>query len=318
MSDHHHQESAETATWDAISLDRRLVFSILLNALIVVVQLIGGMLSGSLALLSDAVHNASDVAALTAALIARRLSRRPPTPSHTYGLRRIELVVALANGATLLVASTLIVREAVRRFAAPEPVRADMMLFVAAIGLVANLVSVLLLRGHGHSDLNMRAAFLHLLQDTGSSLVVVLAAVLVLSGWEGALLADPIASLVVAVAVLFSGWQLLKATLNVLLEATPPGMDLEELQRQFEAAFPDMTLHHLHVWQVVPGRIYLTSHVRLSDRSLAEAETACQAAAEWLEHEWGIAHATLQPEVEVCEDDSLIRGSDKPKPSPPD
>ena len=98
MSDHHHQESAETATWHAISLDRRLVFSILLNALIVVVQVVGGMLSGSLALLSDAVHNASDVAALTAALLARKLSRRPPTPSHTYGLRRIELVVALEIG----------------------------------------------------------------------------------------------------------------------------------------------------------------------------------------------------------------------------
>ena len=151
------------------SLDRNLSLSIGLNALIVAVEVAGGLLSGSLALLSDALHNLSDVAALALALAARKLGRRPNSSKHTYGLGRLEVLAAFLNSATLLIVSTLICREAIVRLLHPEPIRGGIMLTVAVIGLVANLASVFLLKGHDHGDLNMRSAFLHLVQDTLSS-----------------------------------------------------------------------------------------------------------------------------------------------------
>ena len=153
-------------THDAKPLEARLLGAIALNALIVVAEIAGGLVSGSLALLSDAIHNLSDVAALVIAFVARRLGRRPPSHRHTYGLGRVEVMAALFNSATILVVGTLIIRSAVARLLAPTPVLGGVMLAVASVGLAANLFSVLLLKGHSHGDLNMRAAVLHLLQDT--------------------------------------------------------------------------------------------------------------------------------------------------------
>ena len=174
---------------DAKPLEARLLGAIALNALIVVAEIAGGLVSGSLALLSDAIHNLSDVAALIIAFVARRLGRRPPSHRHTYGLGRVEVMAALFNSATILVVGTLIIRSAVTRLLHPTPVLGGVMLAVASVGLAANLFSVLLLKGHSHGDLNMRAAVLHLLQDTLSSVAVVVAALL--SGWRVRIVPGP-------------------------------------------------------------------------------------------------------------------------------
>ncbi len=302
MHDHSH-DANKSSSFDG-SLNRKLAFSIAMNTLIVVVEIAGGILSGSLSLLSDAMHNLSDVAALTLALVARILGRRPPSLKHTYGLGRLEVLAAMLNSATLLVVATLICREAVQRLFHPEPVKGGIMFVVALISLLANLASVLLLKSHDHLDLNMRGVFLHLMQDTLSSVVVALAAVF--SRWRFGPYLDPAASILVIVLILRSSWGLLRDTTRILLEGTPPGLDLEALQRDIQIAFAVRDLHHVHVWELSSGYRLLTAHVRLGDMPLCEVESLLQKIREHLAHEWSVDHATLEPEINGCASGSLI------------
>ena len=307
---HHHHDMAEGAV-DHRSMDRRLSFSILLNGVIVVAEVVGGFLSGSLSLLSDALHNLTDVGALALALLARRLGRRPPSVRHTYGLGRVEVLSALLNGATILVVGTLVCREAVIRILHPEPVAAGLMLAVASIGLLANLASVFLLKSHGHDDLNMRGAFLHLLQDTLSSVVVVLAALL--SDWRYGIYLDPIASILVIAMIVRSSWTLLNESLQVLLEATPTGLDLEALRTDIQKEIPGVDLHHVHVWEVRPGRRMMTAHVQVADHPLSEVDHVLKNIHARLEERWKIAHAVLEPEFGGCGSNELLGDHSKCK-----
>lgn len=275
-------------------LDRRLGWSIGLNALIVVAEFVGGFMSGSLALLSDAMHNLSDVAALVIALAARKLGRRPPTAKHSFGLGRLEVIAALVNGATILIVSTLICREAILRLLHPEPVHGTLMLVVALIGLGANLASMLLLKNHAHGDLNMRGAFLHLLQDTLSSVVVVAAALL--SGSRYGLYLDPIASLLVVAFILRGSWGLLREALGILLEATPAGLDIEALRADVQARFVVKEFAHVHAWELAGGQRMLTAEVQLAEMPLADVEALLSAMRTHLRERWSITHTTL----EVC------------------
>jgi cobalt-zinc-cadmium efflux system protein len=301
---HDHDHSHEPASAESPSLDRNLSISIGLNALIVVVEAAGGLLSGSLALLSDALHNLSDVAALALALMARKLGRRPNSPKHTYGLGRLEVLAAFINSATLLIVSTLICREAIVRLMHPEPIRGGIMLTVAVIGLIANLASVFLLKGHHHDDLNMRSAFLHLAQDAVASALVVVAAFF--SGWKYGAWLDPVVSILVLLLILRSGWSLLRDSVRILLEGTPPGLDLAALQRDVQEHFPVRDLHHVHVWELNAGRRALSAHVRMAAMPLAEAETLLSQIRGHLAHDWAIEHATLEPEVNGCGSNDLI------------
>ena len=300
----HHPHSHELSSGADGSLNRNLSVSIALNALIVVMEIAGGLLSGSLSLLSDAMHNLSDVAALALALVARILGRRPSSLRHTYGLGRLEVLAALLNSATLLVVSTLICREAIQRLFHPEPVKGGLMLIVAVVGLLANLVSMLLLKGHSHSDLNMRGAFLHLVQDTVSSVVVVVAALL--SSWRFGPYLDPAASILVILLILRSSWGLLRDTTRILLEGTPPGLDLEALQQDVQSTFSVRDLHHVHVWELGSGYRLLTAHVRLAEIPLCEAELLLKEIREHLARRWSVDHATLEPEINGCVSTALI------------
>lgn len=303
MSDHHHHEVADEGIDDR-SMDRRLSFSIILNGVIVVAEVIGGLLSGSLSLLSDALHNLTDVAALVLALIARRLGRRPPSSRHTYGLGRVEVISALANSVTILVVGTLVCRAAILRFLHPESVSSGLMLVVASIGLAANLASVFLLKGHGHDDLNMRGAFLHLLQDTLSSVVVVLAALF--SGWRYGVYLDPLASILVIAMIVRSSWALLNESLHVLLESTPAGLDLGALRSDIQKTVPGSDLHHVHVWEVRPGKRMMTAHVQLDDRPLSEVDALLKRVHARLAERWHIDHAVLEPEFKGCGSNELL------------
>lgn len=301
--DHNHSHAQSPGENPAV-LDRKLLWSTGLNALIVVVEVAGGLVSGSLALLSDALHNLSDVAALAIALVARKLGRRPNSAKHTYGLGRLEVLAAFLNSATLLIVSTLICREAIVRLLHPEPIRGGIMLTVAVVGLLANLASVFLLKGHHHGDLNMRSAFLHLVQDTLSSVAVVLAALF--AGWKYGPYLDPVVSILVVLLILRSGWGLLRDSVRILLEGTPSGLDLAALQRDVQEHFPVRGLHHVHVWELNAGRRVLSAHVRLAAMPLAEAETLLGRMREHLAHDWAIEHATLEPEVNGCGSNELI------------
>lgn len=305
MSTHTHSDVS--ARGENPSLDRNLAFSIGLNAVIVIAEFVGGLASGSLALLSDAMHNLSDVVALGLALAARKLSRKANSTKHTYGLGRLEVLAAFLNSATLLVVSAFICREAVLRLLHPEPIRGGIMLAVATVGLGANLFSVFLLKGHAHGDLNMRSAFLHLVQDSVSSVAVVVAALFATSRFGVYL--DPVVSILVAVMILHSGWGLLRDSVRILLEGTPPGVDLIALQRDVQDRFPVLDLHHVHVWELNAGRRALSAHVLLNDMTLSEVELLLGRIREHLAHEWNIEHVTLEPEVNGCGSSALIATS---------
>lgn len=280
------------------NMDRRLFWSVILNLAITAAEVVGGFLSGSLALLADALHNLSDVVALALALLARRVGRRPPSASHTYGLKRVEVLSALVNALALFAITGFIAREALLRLLNPQPVKAGLMLGVALVALAANLASVALLRRHRAEDLNVKSAFLHLLQDALASLAVVLAA---LFSWTrmGPYL-DPVASLIVGVAVLYSALSIVWESMGMLVEGVPRGLDLQELVGETEAAFVPLRLHHLHVWEVGPGQRVLTAHVSVPEMGVAECEGMFQRMRMYLHDRWAIEHATLEAEVNGC------------------
>lgn len=209
-------------------------------------------------------------------------------------IRRETIAIPIPAATAFLIASGL----------AREPIRGGIMLTVAVIGLIANLASVFLLRGHHHGDLNMRSAFLHLLQDAVASALVVVAAIF--SGWKYGPYLDPAVSILVLLLILRSGWGLLRDSVRILLEGTPSGLDLTALQRDIQEHFLVRDLHHVHVWEVNAGRRVLSAHVRLAEMPLAEAEALLKRIREHLAHAWAIEHATLEPEVNGCGSTDLI------------
>ncbi len=287
------------------AMDRNLWASAALNVLITLAEAVGGLLSGSLALLSDAAHNLSDVAAVVVALAARRLSRRPPTTRRTYGFKRAEVMAALANAVVLIGVTVLIAREALLRLLHPEPVAQGVMLAVALAALLGNLGSVLLLRRHEKGDVNVRSAFLHMAQDALASMAVVVAALLA-STVVGPYV-DPVAALLVGLAVLRSAFSLAGETIATLLEGAPRDTDLEALTRSVGETFGPFQLHHVHLWENGPGQRLLTAHVTVGEAMDGKAIAALLTGIRGLLHEeWGVTHATLEPEVVQCESPTLL------------
>jgi cobalt-zinc-cadmium efflux system protein len=286
-------------------LDRRLWATIALNVGITAAEAVGGALSGSLSLLSDAAHNLSDVVAVALAVWARRLGRRPPTARHTYGLKRVEVVAALVNAVLLLAATVLIGREAVLRLAHPAPVSRGIMLGVGLVALVANSASVLLLRDHDEGDVNVRGAFLHLAQDALASLAVVVAAAF--ADTAAGPYVDSVAALVVGAVVLRSSVTLAWQTLSTILEGAPRGVDVSEIAEEVRRAFPPAGLHHVHVWEIGPAQRLLTAHVALGQEMDGRAiEVFLGRIRAFLHDGWGIEHATLEPEIVGCDSPELL------------
>ena len=280
------------------SLDARLWAGVGLNVLITAVEVVGGTASGSLALLSDALHNASDVGALLLAIAARALGRKAPTGRFSYGFRRFEVLAALVNAAILVGLAVLIGREAVGRLRNPAAVDGHAMLAVALVAFVANAAAVLLLHRHEAHDLNVRSAFLHLLQDALASLAVVGAALL--SGTRAGPWIDPAVSLLIGVAVVASAGRLIRASLRILIEAAPSGLDVEAMVSALDEVFAPARFHHVHAWTVGPGDVVLTAHVKLACETLGEVETQLAAIRRVLAERWDIHHATLEPEWKHC------------------
>jgi cobalt-zinc-cadmium efflux system protein len=256
------------------------------------VEIVGGLLTGSLALLADAVHMLSDNLALALALFAVWLAGRPSTPERSYGYQRAEILAALANGAILVVLAIWIFIEAWGRLTDPPDVLAGWMAVVAAVGLAVNLVAAAILTRAGHDTLNMRAALRHVIADAiGSAGVLVAALVILLTGWR---YADPLAGALIAVAVLASSWSVLRDSVNILLEGAPKGIDPRELGRRLAEAPGVVEVHDLHVWTITSGFPSLSAHV------LVARDDDCHARRRELEElllrEYGIEHTTLQVE----------------------
>ena len=295
---HHHHET------ESGNLDRRLWASAALNLGITLVELIGGLWAGSLALLADAAHNLTDVGALGLAIFARRFGRRPPTPRHTYGLKRAEVVAALINAAALIAISALIGREAVSRLLHPAPVHGSIMLVSALVALLGNVASVLLLRTHSTEDINVRSAFLHLAQDALASLAVVVAALFARTA--AGRYVDPAAAILIGIVVLRSAISIVWESLHTLLEAAPAGVDVEQVAGEVARRFTGVRLHHVHAWEVGPGQRVLTAHMKVGAATLLEAEAIAADVRSFLHQEWGITHATLEAEANGCGREELL------------
>jgi cobalt-zinc-cadmium efflux system protein len=269
---------------------RTLGFVLALTASITVVELIGGLLTGSLALLADAVHMLSDNVAISLALVALWLAARPSTPERSFGYQRAEILAALVNGAVLVALAIWIFVEAYGRFGDPPDILGGWMLAVAAAGLAGNLAAASLLTRAAHSSLNMRAVLRHVLADAaGSAGVVVAALVVVTTGWR---YADPVAGVMIAVLVLASSFSVLRESVHILLEGTPRGIDARELAARLTRVPGVVDVHDLHVWTITSGFTALAAHV------LVQPGNDCHARRReletLLEREYGIEHTTLQ------------------------
>ena len=290
MHTHPHQRSAPASgpRWR-----RSLATTLALSAAYMVAEVVGGLVANSLALLADAGHMLTDVAALGLSLFAMWAAQRPVTRERTYGYHRLEILAALINGATSITIAILILVEAVRRWRNPPAVAGGLMLLIACGGLVVNLVALRLLRGGRRENLNVRGAWLHVLADAlGSVQVIVAGALIAAFGWRWA---DPTASVLIAILVAYSSWGLLRDAVGVLMEGTPGGLDVDEVGNAIMATPGVRALHDLHVWTITSGFVALSAHVVV--------EPDCPDDVLWhirtvLRERFDITHSTIQVERE--------------------
>ena len=288
---------------DRAAQRRRLAITCALASSYLVAEVIGGLWTGSLALLADAGHMLSDVAALALSLFALWLSDRPAPAARTFGYRRIEILAALANGTTLVVVAIFIVMEALERFEAPQPIMGLPMLAIAAGGLLVNLIGLWVLHGGKDDSLNVRGAWLHVASDALGSVGAMLAGGLVWAfGWY---VADPIASVVIAGLVLNASWSLLRETVDILLEAAPDHLEVGEVEEELAAVDGVGEVHDLHIWTITSGMTSLSCHVHLE--GVVDHHLVLTSLQQMLRERFAIHHVTIQLEpegfeeqVEVC------------------
>lgn len=263
------------------------------------VEVVGGLLSGSLALLADAGHMLTDAASLGLAWGASRAARRPADALRTYGYHRVQILAALINGMAFILLVVWIGYEAVQRLFEPVEVLGGMMLVVAVLGLLVNIIAFWILHGGSQHDLNLRGAVVHVLGDLLGSVAAIVAAGVIL--WTGWMPIDPLLSLLVALLILRSAWFVVKQSAHILLEGTPEDVDVELLRQEITDSVPEVKdVHHVHVWSLTPERPLLTMHVSV------EGEVDCVRALpqvkEILRQRFGITHSTIQVEPGRCVD----------------
>ncbi|MDA1082013.1 MAG: cation diffusion facilitator family transporter [Gemmatimonadetes bacterium] len=271
--------------------------ALIITSIFLVAEVVGGLVSNSLALLADAGHMFTDVGALAFSLFVAWLARQPATPKRTYGYLRFEILAALLNGAGLLAVSAAIIWEAVGRLRNPEPVETGVMLAVAVGGLVVNVIAARLLHGSASHSLNVRGAYLHVISDLLGSVAAIAAAILMrYFGWS---LADPIASILMTALIVRGAWKLVRESVDILLESTPAHIEVGDVRQALEAVPGVESVHDLHVWTLTSGVVAMSAHALVLDasqnqRSL-EAMTARAA-------ELGIRHTTIQIENHALAD----------------
>ena len=266
-----------------------------------VAELVGGVLSHSLALLADAGHMLSDVAALGLSLFAAWISRRPATPARSYGYHRTEILAALANAATLIAISLWVVIEAWHRLHEPHPVAGRLVMVIAAGGFLINIAGMWVLSGGRHDNLNVRGAWLHVATDALGNIGTVLAGALV--AFTGLLWADPAASVLIALLVCWSSWALLRESVDVLMEGTPAGIDPDTVRDALCRVAGVQAVHDLHIWSITSSQVSMSAHVAVNgDRPDREVlPELCSA----LRDGFSITHVTLQLEAECAAVDAL-------------
>ncbi|MDI9604405.1 MAG: cation diffusion facilitator family transporter [Bacteroidota bacterium] len=297
---HHHQSHTENLR------GKKLLWVTLLNFSISVVQVVGGIVSNSLSLISDAIHNLGDTSAIFIAFVAGKHAAKKPDDQKTFGYKRAEILAALFNGVVLIAICIFLFVEAYKRFINPQPIKGGVMLTVAVFGLLANLISVLMLQKEKSRNLNVRAAYLHLLGDTLSSVAVIAGGIAIIV-WDVYWI-DPLVTVAVGVYITYHTWGVVRQTVDILMQATPRHIDIQKIKQEVETLPQVDNLHHLHVWQMDDEQVHLEAHLNISrDLPLSEAQTVRHDVENLLKDKFGIGHITLQIEYKGCEDnDELI------------
>lgn len=279
--------------------ERRLVIAAGLTIVIFAIEVAGGLISNSLALLSDAGHAFIDVLALLLGWFGVRQAERASTPRMTYGYHRVGVLIAIVNALTLVVIVGGILYEAYRRFQAPPPVQGISMLVVAAIGLGVNISVIFMLKAHQKENLTVRSAFFHVLGDTVSSIGVVIGGVII--SFTGLLWVDPAISLFIAFIIALSAWGILREGLAIFLEASPKNINMNSLVEDLSSIPEVKGIHDLHVWSITPGLSALTCHVLIEDLPASRMMLMQRQISDLLLTKFNIQHTTIQFECEACD-----------------
>ena len=276
-----------------------LLIALSITVLMMIAEVIGGLLSNSLALLSDAGHMLIDNISLVLSFFAMKFATMPATDKKTFGFYRLEILAALINGVTLVLISLYIIYEAYFRIVHPQPVQGTLMLVVAVIGLVANMIGAAVLMKHRHTNLNIHGAFLHILGDAAVSVGVIIGGiVIVYTGWY---LIDPILSILISCVIIYGAWQLLKESVNILLESAPSHLNIEAVAAEIATIKGVREAYHIHLWTLTSGVYALSAHVLIDDQPVSGSKELIDEIRSMLTQKFNIRHSTLQLECERCE-----------------
>ena len=276
-----------------------------LNFVIAVAEIVGGLISGSLALLSDAIHSFSDEISLVISYVAIRLRSRPSSALHTLGFKRAEVFAAVINSAALVVITIYLFIEAIKRFITPAPIHGQIMLIVATIGLAANIIGTLLLRHGAKASMNIKAAYLHLFADAVSSVGVILGGVAIYL-WNVYWL-DPTITILIGVYILKEAYVIIKETAHILMEGAPKDLSIDEIGSAIEGILGVRNIHHVHAWSVGEHDNHLEAHIDVDDMMVSKADEIRAQAEQILHEQFNIGHVTLQIENDCCSDTGLIK-----------
>jgi cobalt-zinc-cadmium efflux system protein len=283
------------------SAQRNMLVVLSITAGIMIAEIIGGLLANSLALLSDAGHMLTDLLALGLSLVAMRFARKPPTPAKTFGFYRLEILAAFCNGMLLLIISLYIFYEAYHRLIDPREIKGLYMLLVAAIGLLANGAGIAILRKSTLRSLNMRSAFFHLVGDTISSAGVIVGGIVIIyTGWY---MVDPIISILIGGLILRGAYSLARESIDILLEATPKDINVEEMASDLVRIEGVKDVHHLHLWTITSGLYAMSAHVVINDLLISKSSQILEEIEKLLQGKYSMEHITIQFESESCGDD---------------
>jgi cobalt-zinc-cadmium efflux system protein len=284
----------------------RLLISILLNGLITLVEIVGGIFSNSLALISDAIHNLSDTLTLILAWVANKVGLKEPDAKRTFGYKRLEILSAFINASVLTAISLYLIYEAVLRFLHPEQIKSGLMLIIAVIGLFVNLISMIFLHRDSRKSLNIKAAYIHLLGDTLSSVAVIGGAILIY--FTQIVWIDPLLTLIISIVIIVQAYKILHESIDILMQSTPRNLNLEVIKTHLEKHPMILNIHHVHCWRLQDHDILFEAHIETSkDLLLSESRELVAEIDEVLREKFQITHTTLQVEFEVCEDKAMIK-----------
>lgn len=284
---------------------RNLFISIFLNILITIAQVAGGLISGSLSLLSDALHNFSDVLSLLISYIARILSKKEASVHRTFGYKRAEIVAAFINSASLMIVALFLVVEAGKRFFEPREIESNLVIWLSLLGILVNGFSVWLLRSDSRINMNMRSAYLHLLTDMMASVAVLIGGILM--KYFAFYWVDPLLTIIIALYLIYMGYDLLKGATRVLMLFTPETIEVQHIVDRLCALDRVENVHHVHIWQLNDDEVHLEAHIDfLEDISLSEFEKILESIQKEVREHFGITHVSIQPEFGKCESKKVI------------